>query len=130
MRPLTMTYSIAQYFMYILESEGIASFLSDELSSVCNFSLTFGNLWRAASLLQVIITNLIQRGGTLQCNQRTLILPVSEDLRCESQGWLPEGRGVQLMTVLMVILIHAHTGLRTEELLLFFLIKWDIWMEI
>lgn len=28
-----------------------------------------------------------ERGGTNQYNQQTLILPVSEDLRCESQGF-------------------------------------------
>lgn len=38
-------------------------------------------------LIRLINTNFIQRGGTNQYNQQTLILPVSEDLRCESQGF-------------------------------------------
>lgn len=41
-------------------------------------------------LIWLIITNFIQRGEINQWNQQILILCVSEGLRCESQGLLPE----------------------------------------
>lgn len=84
---------------------------------MCNFSLTFSNLWWGVSSRQVI--KVIQRKGTHQCNQKTF--------QQGSQKWDSRmSKGVQMMTPQCWLYWWRCSFMLTRG----WLFKWDIFMEI